>query len=215
MFYRDSRQIYRSTELDALPWLVHGFGTRHSDIPAMFSNLATLKQIHSAECISACGRAGQLGRADGLLESTPGAVIAVKTADCIPILLADGRNRAAAAAHAGWRGTVAHVVARAIESMRREFGTEPADLHVAIGPGIGKCCYEVGPEVAAQFGETGRTNIDLAQANRRQVMDCGVPPGRIDVAGMCTQCLAGDFHSYRRDREQAGRLYSFIGVTVT
>ena len=211
MFYRDSRQIYRSTELDALPWVVHGFGTRYSDIPALFENLATLKQIHSAECVAACGRTGVLGEADALLENSPGAVVAVKTADCIPVLLADERHRAVAAVHAGWRGTAAGVVGRAIEAMACEFATEPADLRAAIGPGIGKCCYEVGPEVAERFGLSGRAHIDLAEENRRQLAERGV--GRIDVAVLCTKCLAEEFHSYRRDGQRAGRLYSFVGLT--
>ena len=100
MFYRDSNHVYRAAGLDALPWLVHGFGTRLSDIPALFSNLATLKQIHSSTCVPGNGRSGILGEGDALLENTPGAVVAVKTADCIPLLLVDERNRAVAAVHA-------------------------------------------------------------------------------------------------------------------
>src|SRR5262249_4835118 len=109
MFYRDSNQIYRVTELDVFPWLVHGFGTRHADIPAIFGNLATVKQIHSAICVAAAGRCGVLGEADAVLEDQPGAVVAVKTADCIPILLVDEKKRAVGAVHAGWRGTAAHI----------------------------------------------------------------------------------------------------------
>jgi hypothetical protein len=212
VFYRDSRNIYRVSELDVLPWLVHGFGTRLSDVPALFQNLATLKQIHSATCMTACGRAGVLGQGDALLENHLGAVVAVKSADCIPILLADGRNRAVAAVHAGWRGTVAEVVGQAVDAMSREFATRPEDLYAAIGPGIGKCCYEVGPEVAAQFGGQGRGHVDLAEANRQQLQARGVPGERIYLANLCTQCRADEFHSYRRDKELAGRLYSFVGV---
>ena len=212
MFYKDSRQIYRVSELDALDWLVHGFGTRHADIPALFGNLASLKQIHSSECVAAEGRAGVLGRGDALLEDAPGAVVAVKTADCIPILLADERRRAVAAVHAGWRGTAAQIATRAVEAMRARFGTAPADLHAAIGPGIGKCCYEVGPEVAAQFGEQGRAHIDLAAVNRDQLAQTGVSPERIYLSNLCTMCGAAEFHSFRRDKGAAGRLYSFVGV---
>jgi hypothetical protein len=138
VFYKDSRQVYRASELDALPWLIHGFGTRQSDIPAWFENLATVKQIHSATVVNAEGRCGILGEGDALLEDRPGAVIAVKTADCMPILLVDERHRAVAAVHAGWRGTVARIVAAAVDGMRARFGTLPGDLHAAIGPGIGK-----------------------------------------------------------------------------
>jgi YfiH family protein len=193
-------------------WLVHGFGTRLADIPSAFPNLATLKQIHSADCVYAAGRAGILGRADALLENTPGAVVAVKTADCIPILLVDERLRAVAAVHAGWRGTAAGIVGRAVEAMRERLGTAPADLHAAIGPGIGKCCYEVGPEVAERFGESGRTRIDLPSYNRTQLIQSGVTAARIYASNLCTMCRPEEFHSFRRDKEAAGRLYSFAGI---
>lgn len=212
MFYQDSRKIYRVPELDALPWLEHGFGTRHSDIPSLYGNLGMLKQVHSSTCIGAAGRAGMLGEGDALLEDAPGAVVAVRTADCIPILLADDRHRAVAAVHAGWRGTVAGIAARAVEAMGERFGTRPEDLHAAIGPGIGKCCYEVGPEVAAHFGARGRAHIDLADANRLQLAAAGLRPERIYAAGLCTLCHPGEFHSFRRDQEAAGRMHSFAGV---
>ena len=212
MFYKDSQQVYRVRELDSLAWLVHGFGTRQADVPALFGQLATLKQIHSATCVPAAGRSGLLGEGDALLEDTAGSVVAVKTADCIPVLLIDDRHHAVAAVHAGWRGTVARIVGNAVEAMRGRFGTLPADLHAAIGPGIGKCCYEVGPEVAAEFGKQGRAHIDLPEANRRQLMEAGVTPERIYASSLCTMCRPEEFHSFRRDQEAAGRLYSFAGI---
>ena len=212
MFYKDSRQIYRVTELDSLPWLVHGFGTRLASVPALFGNLATLRQVHSAACVWAAGRGGELGEGDGLLEDTPGSVVAVRTADCLPILLVDDRHGAVAAVHAGWRGTVAGIAQRAVEAMRGQFGTAPGDLHAALGPGIGKCCYEVGPEVAAQFGQQGVAHVDLGEANRRRLMDAGVTPERIYASNLCTMCRGEEFHSFRRDKEAAGRLYSFAGI---
>jgi YfiH family protein len=212
VFYRDPEQIYRVTELDALPWLVHGFGTRLADIPAQFGQLATLKQIHSSSCVAAEGRSGVLGEGDALLENSAGGVVAVKTADCIPVLLIDERLRAVAAVHAGWRGTAARIALRAAEAMRERFGTQAEDLHAAIGPGIGKCCYEVGPEVAVQFGQQGRVHIDLAADNRRQLEEIGVTPSRIYASNLCTMCRAEEFHSFRRDQAAAGRLYSFAGI---
>jgi YfiH family protein len=212
VFDKDSGTIYRVSELDSLPWLIHGFGTRRADIPSKFGQLATLKQIHSASCVAAEGRRGILGQGDALLENMPGSVVAVKTADCIPILLADERRRAVAAVHAGWRGTAARIVAGAVAAMQERFGTDPGDLHAAIGPGIGKCCYEVGPEVSAQFGEQGRVRLDLAAINRAQLIDAGVTEARIYASNLCTMCRADDFESFRRDGEAAGRLYSFIGI---
>lgn len=212
MFYKDPRQIYRVTELDDLDWLEHGFGTRLSDVPALYKNLAMLKQIHSAACLASAGRQGVIGEGDALVERTPGIVVAVRTADCIPILLVDERNRAVAAVHAGWRGTVAQIAGHAVAAMSGYFGTDPVDLRAAIGPGIGKCCYEVGPEVAAHFGEQGRAHIDLAAANRAQLLAAGVTPERIYASNLCTMCRADEFHSFRRDREAAGRMYSFAGI---
>ncbi len=212
MFYKDSRNVFRVPELDRFAWLEHGFGSREADVAALFPQLATLKQIHSANCIPAEGRCGLLGQGDALLENEPGAVVAIRTADCIPLILVDERRHAVAAVHAGWRGTVAGIARRAVAAMRERFGTSPADLHAAIGPGIGKCCYEVGPEVAAQFGEDGRAHIDLTGENRRQLAQAGVPERRIYASNLCTMCDSANFHSFRRDQEAAGRLYSFAGI---
>jgi YfiH family protein len=212
VFHRDSDAIYRVSELEAIPWLVHGFGTRFADIPGQFAQLATLKQIHSSSCVAAEGRSGVLGQGDALLEDMPGAVVAVKTADCIPILLADERRRAVAAVHAGWRGTEARIAAGAVAGMRERFGTDPADLRAAIGPGIGACCFEVGPEVAERFGRQGRTHLDLAAFNRAQLLESGVTDGRIYASNLCTMCGKDEFESYRRDGAASGRLYSFIGI---
>lgn len=212
MFYRDPQNVYRARPLDQFAWLVHGFGTRHSPDFAQHGKVATLHQIHSDICVAARGRTGILGDADALLENTPGHLVAVKTADCLPILLVDEEHHAVAAVHAGWRGTVRGIVGHAAGKMHEEFGTHPAQLHAAIGPGIGKCCYEVGPEVAPQFGETGQCRIDLLEVNRRQLIEAGVPDTQIYAAGLCTMCGTADFHSYRRDREQAGRMLSAVGV---
>jgi copper oxidase (laccase) domain-containing protein len=85
-------------------------------------------------------------------------------------------------------------------------------LHAAIGPGIGPCCYEVGPEVAAEFGLTGRAHVDLADANCRQLMAEGVPRAQIYLADLCTQCRAEEFWSYRREKDRAERMFSFVGI---
>ncbi len=174
-------------------------------------SLATLHQIHSDICVAARGRTGLLDDGDALLENTPGHLVAVKTADCIPILLVDEERRAVAAVHAGWRGTVQGILRRAVRTMKEEFGTEAPSLHAAIGPGIGKCCYEVGADVAAHFGENGPCHIDLAEANRRHLQEMGVPDSRIYSVRICTKC-SDDFHSYRRDKEKSGRMLSFAGL---
>jgi YfiH family protein len=213
VFYKDSQNIYRVKTLEAFDWLVHGFGTRWSNSFGSCGNLATLHQIHSDIVIEAGGRSGPLGEGDALIENTPGRLIAVKTADCIPILVVDPRQRAVAAVHAGWRGTVQGIAARAVQDMQKRFSSRPEDLLVAIGPGIGKCCYEVGPEVAGQFAEfaDSHRHVDLSSANRNQVAGCGVPLDQIYAAHLCTLCNS-DFHSFRRDKQQAGRMLSVVGI---
>jgi YfiH family protein len=201
--------VYRVRSLARLEWLEHGFGTR-SFLPP--ESLATLRQIHSDIAVYA-DRGGCLGEGDALLSDTPGLRIGVKTADCLPILLVDDLHRTVAAAHAGWRGIVNCVVISALHAMSMRWRTSPQNLHVAIGPGIGKCCFEVGPEVAIRFGESAvRTHIDLEAANRRQLIEAGVAPERIYSSRLCTFCNGEQFHSFRRDRELAGRMMSFVGI---
>lgn len=174
-------------------------------------DMARLKQIHSAVVLAA-ERAGLAGEGDALVTSQARVPVSIRTADCYPILLADQRNHAVAAVHAGWRGTAAQIVVRTIEQMRERFGTDVADLRVAIGPGIGGCCYEVGVEVALQFGLKRAGKIDLAEMNHRLLVENGVAAERIEVLGGCTSCDADLFHSFRRDKERAGRMVSYIAV---
>ena len=113
--------------------------------------LVTLKQIHS-DVIHVCDSApSESCRGDALIAKRPGLLLAVQTADCVPTLLVDPRNRAIAAVHAGWRGTLARIVAKTVGAMQMHFASNPRDLLAAIGPSIGPCCYEVGTEVATQF----------------------------------------------------------------
>ena len=211
MFYQDAQQVYRVRAFDSFDWLLHGFGTRHSQ--TWGTNAATLHQIHSDIVVDAAGRSGSLGDGDALIENTPGRSVAVKSADCVPILLVDERRRAVAAVHAGWRGASQRIAQKAVDAMVSRFSSDVADLHAAIGPAIGKCCYEVGAEVASQFGlPPQRMNLDLAEINQQQLIEHGVSPGRIYCANLCTKCLERDFHSWRRDGERAGRMLSVVGI---
>jgi YfiH family protein len=211
LFRRDSGDVFRSEALDDLPWLQHGFGTRLSAGWPNTTNLATAKQIHS-DRVLLVQSSGPQGEGDALITNLPGISLAIRTADCLPILIADPVNRAVAAIHAGWRGVVSEIAPQAIEAMRRQFGTKPSDLVIAIGPGIGACCFEVGPEVAVQFGLSGRTKIDLVETMCRQLGRNGVKAGQISTAGLCSYCDPELFESYRRDREAAGRMVAMIGL---
>ncbi len=196
-----------SSLLTQLKWLDHGFGTRADAVPQ--ESMASLKQIHSGIVLLG-DQIGCAGEGDALVTALAGVPVSVRTADCYPVLLADDRNRAVAAVHAGWRGTAAHIVIRTLEEMHRLFGTVSADVYAAIGPGIGACCYEVGTDVARKFGAEHAGRIDLAAINRSQLLDAGVAELRIDVLGGCTKCDAHLFHSYRRDQFAAGRMVSYI-----
>jgi polyphenol oxidase len=192
-----------------LPWASHGFGTRHqAPIPDCVS---TLKQIHS-NLVLIADHPGLIGEADALVTNQPGLAISIRTADCYPILLAAERTQAVAAIHAGWRGTAAQIVIKTLEKMQSQFGTMPNDISAAIGPGIGACCYEVGEEVSLQFGLEGKTHLDLASENRKQLESAGVPTQKIQTLGDCTFCSAERFFSYRREKEKAGRMTSFIRI---
>jgi len=211
LFRLDSGNVYRAPELEALPWLEHGFGTRLSsgwpgDVP-----LATVRQIHSDKVLEA-DRAGCIGEGDALITNQPGITLSVRTADCLPILMADTSNRAIAAVHAGWRGTVQEIVVKTMKAMAEKFGSRPEDMVVAIGPGIGPCCFEVGPEVASQFGLSERAKVDLPETIVRQLRRNGGTMRHVATADLCSRCGADLFESYRRDGQSAGRMVSAIAI---
>lgn len=113
--------------------------------------LVALRQIHSDRIhVVNSPEPGPL-TGDGVITNLPGIVLAILTADCLPVLLVDRKNRAVGAFHAGWRGTVQRIVEKGLGIMRHEYGTRPQDIHAAIGPGIQQCCYEVGEELKTQF----------------------------------------------------------------
>jgi YfiH family protein len=212
--------VYRSPVLDAFEWLEHGFGTRNTDGWPDRSRLVFLRQIHSDVVQIADRDCGCVGEGDALATDRPGLLLAVKTADCLPILLADEKRRVVAAIHAGWRGTARGIARRTVETLRRNFSCRPEDLWVAIGPGISRCCYEVGPEVAEKFRRLlpelervqGSVRLELAEANRRELVAAGVAVERIWTAGLCTCCRPEEFHSHRREPSLRGRMWSVIGI---
>jgi YfiH family protein len=166
-------------------------------------------------------------RCDALMTNAPGILLAVKSADCVPIILGDTRTGACAAVHAGWRGTVARIVEHTMERMNAEYGTRAEDLRAAIGPAAGACCYEVGAEVIEAFRSNfsdadslfqptreGHALIDLQRANRNQLVQAGVHADHVHLAPFCTMCRTDLFFSYRREKSllgRVGRLMSVIG----
>ena len=198
--------VYRSPLLQQFPWLDHGFGGRHApQWPP--KHHAAVVQVHGATVITAT-EAGPRGEADALITGTAGLYVTVRTADCLPLLMVDVRQRRVAAVHAGWRGTVMGIPQAAIAAM----DSNPADIWVAIGPGIGPCCFEVGEEVAREFGQSGRQCIDLFACNYKKLVEFGVPPAQIAATAPCTRCRPGEFHSFRRDKTEAGRMHAAIAL---
>jgi polyphenol oxidase len=165
--------------------------------------------------------------ADIIATDDPSIAIGVRVADCAPVLLFDRRLGAAAAAHAGWRGTAAGASTAAVETLQREFGSRAADLVAAIGPCLGACCGEVGPDVVEAFragagagpesigawfspGRGDRSFLDLERANRDQLTRAGVDPGSIFTSGLCTKTHHDRLHSFRAERDAAGRMLGAI-----
>lgn len=170
-------------------------------------------QVHGDAVVEA--PVGSAVQADAIWSGRAGDAVGVKTADCVPILIADPKGRRVAAVHAGWRGTLSEIAARTVETLVRA-GSAPADLRVAIGPAIGACCYAVGEDLIAQFAArfpaevcgSGRT-LDLKRAVRVTLERAGVPHAQIDDLGLCTACDPR-FFSHRRDKGHTGRHFSFI-----
>lgn len=202
--------MIHAPNLKELADVEHGFGTRVEDVWLGEAGHAWVKQIHSAKVVRS-RNGGLQGEADALVTTSPELWVSVRTADCLPILLADPGAKVVAAVHAGWRGTVEEIAAKAVYEMV-QLGAELSSIQAAIGPGIGYCCFEVGPEVSPHFGSEGQTCVDLAEANERQLLDAGLDLDNIWVSKLCTKCNGDQFHSYRRDAEKAGRMVSAIRI---
>ena len=211
--------------------------------------LVALRQMHS-DLIHRVDRIPEQPLAgDGLITDTLGLLLAVQTADCLPIIVADRKRQAVGVFHAGWRGTVKRIVEKGVGEMRKHFGSDPRDLVVAIGPGVRDCCYEVGEEVRtrfeAQFAYAGslfrevkesdpvrekypllfltarapghsewpvKLFLDLAEANRRQLLDAGVLAKNVDAIGPCTACHTDLLFSFRGEKGMTGRLMGAAGI---
>ncbi len=176
-------------------------------------NIAHLKQIHSAKIYQVDAPVDGELEGDGLVSSRSGLFLAVKVADCYPIFLMDPERMAFGAVHAGWRGSVKGIAAKAVETMRDRFGSDPKDIHVAIGPGICGRCYRVGEDVAKLFDHgvairDGDFYLDLVEYNRHRLVEVGVKPENIVDSGLCTYERADLLNSYRRE----GRVQNMWGA---
>ena len=197
--------------------------------------VASVTQVHGRAVVVV--RRGQPPQqpceADALVSDSPEVAIAVRAADCVPLLMCDGRSGAVAAVHAGWRGTAARAAVAALDALTHEFGTRPGDVVAAIGPAIGPCCYEVGSELVDAFAaarherrlidrwflatpprrgssERPKLRLDVPGANRDQLVLAGVPEDQIYTAGLCTAMHLDLLTSFRAEKDKAGRIAGAI-----
>ncbi|MGH2523949.1 MAG: peptidoglycan editing factor PgeF [Anaerolineales bacterium] len=190
------------------------------------ASVADLWQVHSAEVVRADSPRGageHLGKADALVTNRPGVTLFLRFADCVPVLLVDPCRQVIGLAHAGWKGTLAKIVAATVQAMVEHYGSRPADIWAGIGPSIGPCHYEVGPEVVEQtwagFGahadellapRDSRYHLDLWAANARVLREAGIE--RIESSHLCTACRTDEFFSHRGERGRTGRFGALIGL---
>lgn len=198
------------------------FGGVHRSINSIYD----VWQVHSAEVVCTDRpRPGDVAHlhADAILTDTPGLTLFMRFADCVPILLHDPHRKVVGLVHAGWQGTVKHIVSAAVAVMQAKYGSNPEDIRAGIGPSIGAHHYEIGPEVASQvrdaFGNeasgllpahNGSIHFDLWEANRMLLERSGVR--QIQISGICTACHTSDWYSHRGDHGKTGRFGVLIGL---
>ena len=222
---------------ERFPALVHGFSTQIRDRSQVVVNLEanhwdfrTLKQVHGDDILFVTRDTlkNSVPEADGLSTQTDGVLLGIATADCVPILLVAPQQKVVAALHAGWRGTLKGITARALALLSSLWGVSPFEVWLACGPAIGPCCYEVGREVGETLYERwGKSDsatwrpqgekgwLDLRLINCLQGEQLGIPRDHMQMVGSCTFCDSALFSSYRREGIQSGRQLSVIGWQKT
>ena len=219
----------------------HYFGTKVARGPSASgmggpnTRIVTVRQVHGTDALILDRRTASSrnespaasGHYDAIVTNQPGLLVAVETADCVPILLLDPIRGVYAAVHAGWRGSLGGIVKKTVTVMQTRFGCSLRSIRAAIGPSIGVCCYEVDglvltplkrgfpywAEIVENVGGA-KAHLDLRGFNRRQLEETGISADRIETVNLCTACHPDLFHSYRRDGRGAGRMLSGIGLTA-
>ncbi|MDO8494600.1 MAG: peptidoglycan editing factor PgeF [Deltaproteobacteria bacterium] len=213
-------------------WLTHGFGIK--DIPIQHylnelgltnAALPDTKQIHgkTVHLLKSGKSFNSKLEGDAFITDEPGVICWVRSADCVPILLADRTHHVIGAIHSGWRGTAEKIILEVLSQMEKKWQTSPEDLTIAIGPAIGGHCYQIGADVQQVFEQArlypvlwmeeawaGRWYLDLAFANLELLAEAGVPREQIYLSLACTACDLDKFHSYRKEGGKKGEQVSFI-----
>ena len=191
-------------------------------------SLVVAQQVHGDRIVEidetqagrgALRHADAIPDADGMITKSRSIVLAILTADCVPVLVVDPVGKAVGIAHAGWRGTLLRIAAKTVLRMSEAFDTEPADCLVATGPSIGPCCYRVGKDVISQFqhefssgGSITGDRLDLQRMIEVQLTDAGVKESNISTVDLCTSCNRYMLYSYRAERGHTGRMMSVIRI---
>ena len=226
----------------AVPGLVHGFGGgRWSEADflafakAQGMRPVVMRQFHSDTIRRLEAPPDKKLEGDALLTNVPGLLLVIRTADCLPVLLVDEKNRAVAAVHCGWRGTEKRILEKAVRAMGEAYGSKPGEMMAALGPCIGAACYEVGPEVRDGFLRAGfpesvfairghvpevpvpllklKYLLDLRAANAWLLLERGLQKRHIfDPGPACSHCEPR-LLSYRRNPHDPRRMYNFVGLT--
>ncbi|MHB8961749.1 MAG: peptidoglycan editing factor PgeF [Saccharofermentanales bacterium] len=204
----------------------------HSLVFGAQTHSTNVRRVYAADRGSGIDRPVPWTDTDGLATSDPDVFLATFYADCVPLYFIDTVKRAVALSHAGWRGTVSGMAAATIRLMVSEFGSSPSDIQAAIGPSIGRCCFEVGQEVADEFdrlpggftdgcirnktgayeGSPAKYRIDLKEINRRMMIGSGILPEHIEVADICTSCNSEWLFSHRASDGERGSLCAVLGI---
>ena len=179
-------------------------------------NLAIPEQVHST-VVEFARLPGIYPATDGLVTTNSNILLTLKVADCVPVFLYEPLKRIIGLVHSGWRGTVKNIVSNAIKLMQKN-GAEPRGIKCFLGPAIGKCCYEVDWEVSRNINDEAKEKmnyekwkVDLHGQIKYQLTELGVPTNSIRASNICTfESL--ECHSYRRDKENAGRMYAFFSL---
>ncbi|MDR0915069.1 MAG: peptidoglycan editing factor PgeF [Oscillospiraceae bacterium] len=198
-----------------------------------FNSLVTSAQDHSANVKNVTDADKGIGSkkppmhsVDAIITNKRGVTIVTYYADCTPLFFADPVTRSIGLAHAGWRGTVAQIAKKTVEKMAADFGTRPQDLVCAIGPCIGKCCYEVDDTVILKVTQIanidknglftnkggGKYMLDLQETNRRILQSAGVLPQNIELANLCTKCNSSLLWSHRATGGKRGTMAAFMAI---
>jgi len=193
---------------------------------ARLETFARLVQVHGSEIRHVTqANVAERPEADGMVTREPEVGLAVLTADCVPVLLADSQAGVVAALHAGWRGTIAGIAERGVEAMLK-LGASTSNIRAALGPSIGQCCFEVDLELAERFGReipgseahtrsgrVGKAYLDLRGIVRNQLVRVGLDSGNVSSVGPCTRCASERYFSRRAAGGViTGLQMSFVGL---